>query len=141
MMNMKKLLIAGTCIAALSISAFAQGTVNFANRVTGQLDAPIYDVDTTTKLAGTGYWAQLYSGGVAQGKPMNFRTGSGAGYFFSDAVTLNNVAAGGQANLQVKAWAGGAGSTYENSMPNGKSPEFTITTGGGGTPPDRKSVV
>src|ERR1041384_4254789 len=52
--------------AALLVSVgtvFGQGTVNFNNFVpAASIDAPIFDVDGVTRLAGTAFKAQLYAG-------------------------------------------------------------------------------
>ena len=64
----------------------AQGTVEFRNlsQISG-IDAPIYDVDCLTRLAGAAYSAQLYVGQSESSlTPVSpviaFREGIGAGY-------------------------------------------------------------
>ena len=59
-----KRLLAGIACLALCVGAFAQGTVNFNNSpgAVGGTGAPMFDVDGTTRLAGTAYWAQLFAG-------------------------------------------------------------------------------
>jgi hypothetical protein len=148
---MKKLAFVAAFLAA-SLAAYAQGTVNFNNRVVGVVDAPIFGVDNVTKLAGTGFSAQLYSGpaGAAEaaltavGPVQAFRTGAAAGYIVAPAneVNIPGVGAGGTATLQVRAWAG-AFASYEAAVaggsPAGKSTTFqSAPLGGsvGGAPPN-----
>lgn len=122
---MKKLLFLAALLVA-SASAFAQGTVNIANRVTAaQIDAPIFDVDGTTKLTGTGFFVQLYAGAAgssadaltAVGAAVNFRApGAQAGYMLGgDTIrTINGIPAGGAAAVQLRAWDA-AFATYEQA--------------------------
>lgn len=142
MMYMKKLLIAGACMAALvSFNAFAQGQVNFANKATAAgLDAPVFDVGGA-KLAGPDAFAQLYSSGKAQGAPVAFRSGTGAGYFTGGGLTVDNVAAGANGTFMVKAWIGAAGSTYDTAAIKGASAEFSAKTGGDGAPPSPATTL
>ena len=53
------------CVACVvwSVGLLAQGTVDFNNSpgVIGGSGAPVFDVDGTTRLAGTSYLAQLYA--------------------------------------------------------------------------------
>jgi len=100
------------CLAA--VSAFAQGTVLFNNRITGTLDAPVRNVDGT--LLGAGYFAQLW-GGASAGSltaitPVaqfitNPTTQAATGYFAGGERTITGIAAGGAAVIQVRAWYGG----------------------------------
>lgn len=149
---MKKLL-AGIACVALCVGAFAQGTVNFNNSpaTVGGTGAPVFDIDGTTRLAGDGYFAQLYAGPDASsllpwGDPLSFRTGAGAGFFNTTGVntsrTIGNVAAGAAASIQVRAWAnaGGTHTSYDAAFAagaaTGQSPILELaSTGGGGIPP------
>lgn len=117
---MKKLLFLAALLVA-SASAFAQGTVNINNRVTASgIDAPIFDIDGSTRLAGAGFLAQLYVGDTAVGAAVNFRTGAGAGYIVNtDTVrTITGIAAGGAATVTLRAWDA-AFSTYEAALNGG----------------------
>lgn len=145
MMYMKKLLIAGACMAALvSFNAFAQGQVNFANKATAAgLDAPVFDMGGA-KLSGPDAYAQLYSDGKAQGAPVAFRSGTGAGYFTGGGLGVANVAPGASGNFVVKAWIGAAGSTYESAEGKtqwGSSTPFSAKTGGDGAPPSPATAL
>ena len=146
-----KRLLAGIACLALSVGAFAQGTVVFNNSpgAVGGTGAPVFDVDGTTRLEGTGFAAILYAGPdagslTAWGDPLNFRTGAGAGFFNTTGVNINrtidSVAGGGTAFIQVRAWetAGGTITTYDAAVAGGykvgSSEIFSLATGGGGQP-------
>lgn len=139
---MKKLLAVAACALAV-ISAYAQGTVNFNNRVSGSLDAPVYEMGGITKLAGPDAWAQLYAGPTADamaaiGAAVPFRTGTGAGYWNpapDSTRTIATVSAGTSAFVQVKAWKGASGSTWDSAVEKGQSALFQVVTGGAGSPP------
>jgi hypothetical protein len=111
----------------VAVGAFAQGQVNFAARVVGTYDAPVFlgaDVATGVRADGPGYMAQLYAGATqggltAVGAPLPFRTGTAAGYWTATAVTINTVDATGNAFVQVRAWATSAGATYEAAAASG----------------------
>jgi len=111
----------------VAVGAFAQGQVNFAARVVGVYDAPVFvgpDVATGVRADGPAYMAQLYAGSTAAGlapvgAPLPFRTGAAAGYWTATAVTINSVDATGNAFVQVRAWATAAGATYEAALASG----------------------
>jgi hypothetical protein len=142
-----KLLLTSLLIWATAFSALGQGTVMMLNRVGSSVDAPVYDTDGTTKLAGTGFRAQLYAGSTeaslkAVGDSVTFRTGLAVGYFDSGSDstrTIPGVAAGGKAYAQVRAWDATKGSSYEAAQSagakTGSSDVFSVTTGGGLVPP------
>lgn len=133
------------CLAPFLASG--QGTVNFANRIVGQVDAPIFDVNGTTRLEGTAFKAAFYAGAseaslVQVGEALTFRTGAAAGYLDNSANTVRTITtipSGGTAYAQVRAWEAAKGSTYEAALAAGgkagKSAAFTVVTGGGLTPP------
>jgi hypothetical protein len=145
-----KRLLAGIACLALCVGAFAQGTVNFNNSpaAVGGTGAPIFDVDNTTRLAGTAYWAQLFAGPDAGslapiGAALNFRTGAGAGFFNTTGVdtsrAIGTVAPGAVATIEVRAWEAAGGTSYDaakaGGFKTGASTAFTVTTGGAGSPP------
>jgi hypothetical protein len=148
---MKKLLAVAACVLAV-LSAYAQGTVDFKNKATtatGALDAPVFDVGGIVKLEGPNAWAQLYAGPtadalVAVGAAAPFRTGTGAGYWNAapdTGRTIASVAPGAAAFVQVKAWKGAAGSTFDSATERGLSAVFNVTTGGAGSPPSLPSAL
>lgn len=131
---MKRLLLVAACIVA-TVGALAQGTVNFANKVTAAgIDAPVLNVDGT-KLAGADYLAQLYAGTTAGslsavGTAVPFKIN---GYFSGGKVEVPGIAGGATAILQVRAWAAAGGTTYEAAFAkgaaSGKSTEFGVALG------------
>lgn len=145
-----KRLLAGIACLALCVGAFAQGTVNFNNSpgAVGGTGAPVFDVDGTTRLEGTAYWAQLFAGPdgsslAAYGDPLNFRTGAGAGFFNTTGVdtsrAIGTVAPGAVATIEVRAWEAAGGTSYDQALAGGfktgASAQFTVATGGAGVPP------
>ena len=124
----------------LSLSAQAQGTVNFVNRITGSLDQPI--IFECGPIGGSSFLAGLYEGNSLIGAPVPFRTGTGAGYWnpAPDATRVTITLPGGTATLTVKAWdASGGAQTYFEALAAGRctgsSFQFTVVTGGAGSPP------
>jgi hypothetical protein len=144
---MKKLTVIAMS-ALLSLSAWAQGTVVFNNSpsTVGGTGAPVFDVDGTTRLAGTGFVAQLYAGPDAAslapiGATLTFRTGAGAGFLDTStgaSRTIGTVAGGANAVIEVRAWEASY-ANYDAAIAAGgkagKSGQITIATGGGGIPP------
>lgn len=151
-MLMKKLSLVVAFIMA-GVVGFAQGTVNFSNTgsAIGGTGAPVTDVDGTTRLAGTGFLAQLYAGPdaaslVAVPGVAVFRTGAGAGFvnavygtFTDSSRAVGNVAPGANATIVMRAWDAAAGATYEAALGAGgkvgSSTPFTVALGGAGSPP------
>jgi len=141
---MKKALVILSSLL-VAVGAFAQGQVNFANRVVGSYDAPVFVGSLTGARAdGPAYMAQIYAGPSASalaaiGSPVPFRTGAAAGYVTSSTVSIPTVAAGAVAQVQIRAWATAAGATYESALAangaTGQSAILAITTGGAGVPP------
>ena len=124
---MKKLVLSALCALA-TLSAAAQGTVNFAN-VGGGVNAPVSGPDG---LLGAGFTAQLQlEDGTAVGAPANFLAN---GLFSGGARTIDGAAGGASATLQVFA------SNADGSL-SGTSAPFTVTLGGGGTPPAPPSAL
>jgi uncharacterized protein (TIGR03382 family) len=123
----KALMILSSLLVA--IGAFAQGQVNFAPRVVGVYDAPVFvgtDLSATgTRASGPAYMAQLYAGASATGTlspvgaALPFRTGAAAGYWTAEARTISTVDATGNAFVQVRAWATASGATYEAAAATG----------------------
>lgn len=130
-------------------ATYAQGTVNFANRIPGFVDARVlvYGINGYEGGADNHYVAQLYAGIpggplVATGDPIPFRSTSEAarGYWIGEARTIAGVAENGVAQVKVVAWATSLGNSYEAAIEQnrggwGHSDQFTVTTGGGLTPP------
>jgi hypothetical protein len=127
-----------------TVSLSAQGTIQFANSV-GDIDAPFFDLDGVTRLAGNNYMAQLLAGTSADslepvGNPATFLSGSSAGYFDGGVVSVPTVAPGEVGFFQVGAWhtLGGTITSYSAALTAGvyygQSAIFTAFTGGYGIP-------
>lgn len=119
-------------------------TVWFSNQAPG-LDAPVYDVNCTTRLAGPGFVAQLWAGPAADqlapaSPALPFGDGTQAGYWQIDDpwLVLRNVAPGATAFVQVRAWELVAGETYaeaaEAGAKHGESSVLQVVAGGAGAP-------
>jgi hypothetical protein len=151
-----------TTIAILSLllisgaTAFGQGTIFFANRLSAATFNPVYMPDGTTALSGAGFSAQLFAdvGGslTAVGSALPFRTGAGAGSWAGVQVAIPGAAPGTTVSLQVFAWDnnGGAYATYAAALAagalHGFSPAFTSAAlggdpGGGGLPIPDPNIV
>ncbi|MBI3414181.1 MAG: hypothetical protein HY043_02485 [Verrucomicrobia bacterium] len=114
------------------------GTIDFRNFVPGTLDAPVFALDGTTRLSGTGFLAQLYAGVTTNdfqpaGEPAPFGEGAAAGYWDAGAdstVVLKNIRAGVTAQVQVRVWPAQLGKTFEEAVHNfgfhGESPVLTV---------------
>ncbi|WCJ59015.1 PEP-CTERM sorting domain-containing protein [Fontisphaera persica] len=118
---MKKLIVMGM-VALTCVSVWAQGQLTFINRdIANGIDAPIFDVDGTTKLAGSAYLADLYYGPVGSdpstftslGLAIAFRTGAAAGYLPTTVVSVPGVAPGQEALFQIRAWRASDGTTWQ----------------------------
>ena len=131
---MKKILLA---IAALviAVSAQAQGTLTFNNKVGTDVVAKV--TKDGVGVAGTEYTAQLVlvggNGSLTALTPTAiFRTGAGAGYVSqpTEEVVVPGVAAGSSATFLMRAWNTSAGS-YAAASEYGQSAPFTVSLGGG----------
>jgi hypothetical protein len=146
--HMKKVLFA-TTLGMACISAFAQGTLTFANAGPGCVFR-IFP-DSTTPASGSSWMADLYwaSGTVtdsttlaALNAPAPFDTGAQAGYFTGGQRTIPGEATGNVITVQVRVWntAGGNFATWAAAQAAGgfigESILTQITLGGPpGTPP------
>jgi len=136
---MKKLLIA---IAAVMITAssYGQGAVVFRNRVAGSFDAPIVQASNPALGAGeiAGMKAQLFlvgaGGALTPLTPTTTfaaTTGAAAKYLSSQDVIVPG-ATGGDVTLRLRVFNG---DTYESSLAQGESADFTATPGVAPNPP------
>lgn len=125
-------------------SAFAQGTINFANLVVVGgvriVDAPVRFFNDGL-VSGSAYVAQLYAGPTATsllplGVPAPFLSGANAGYFSGGIRTVDFVPPGQFVFVEVRAWWTEQAPTYEVAGVRGASPGMLIPTGGlNGSPP------
>jgi hypothetical protein len=113
---MKKLILT-VALSVACVSAFAQGQLNFANFGAGA-NAPIFDTDGTTKLAGAAFQADLYWGAgtvtdssllTALGAPANFAS---SGYFLGGSRTITGQPGGSTITGQVRVWDTASGSSW-----------------------------
>lgn len=110
---MKHIALTLTALFAAA-SVFAQGTVNFVNRIPGTLDAP---VTSGGALVGSDYWAQLMAGPAGGalalvGSPVEFRNAPANGYVLASTVAIPGVAGGSPVDVKMVAWAKSLGNTY-----------------------------
>ncbi|HYE31884.1 MAG TPA: PEP-CTERM sorting domain-containing protein [Methylomirabilota bacterium] len=130
---MKKLLVAVAAVL-VSASAFAQGQLNFNNRLTGVVDAPISRPDGTGAGAGVTAELVLVQGGseTVLTPVTTFRTSSAAATFYVNPVDVivPGVQAGQTATLKVRAYEG---ASYATATLRGESATFNLALGG--TPP------
>lgn len=140
---MKKLLLIAACMVA-TVAAFAQGQIVVANSAAVNGVRANVTTDTGTPLTGANFWAQVYAGPsadslTAQGTAVNFRTGANAGLISAQTLSVASVAPGAGAFVQLKAWEGAAGSTYESSVGKTATGFSNIVgpfvSGGAGSPP------
>lgn len=129
---MKHLALTLTALFAAA-SVYAQGTVNFANRIPGTLDAPVRSGGVGV---GSDYWAQLMAGPTGGalalvGQPVEFRSAPANGYVNASTVSIPTVAGGAAADVKMVAWAKSLGNTYpgDGLALTGSSTVFTVTTG------------
>jgi len=134
-------IIAGALM--ISLSGYAQGTVNFANIVPAAgINAKITGWNGEG-WTGPNYLVQLYAGPagstdsqlMAISPPARFLDGPGAGYFSAGTRTLPNVAPGAPAVVQVRAWDVTTGATWETATVKGVSALLNVAATGGGSPP------
>lgn len=116
-MRLKALLLIGM-VAALP--ALGQGTLNFATvgSAVGGTGAKV--TDAGVGVTGANYFAQLYYSATETGSytaipdSLNtFRTGAAAGYVNAKQVAVPGVGPGVNVWIQMRAWEGAAGSSYE----------------------------
>ncbi len=88
------------------------------------INAPVYDVDGTTRLDGATFRAQLYAGDSAVnlqpvGGSTPFQSGALAGYFNGGAIVIPSLDEQNRAHLQIRAWDGDKGISYEEARARG----------------------
>jgi hypothetical protein len=143
----KLLLIAASMMVAVGL--YAQGTVNFQN-IPPVPDAPVFNIDGTTRLSGPNFQAMLYAGPdagnlAAVGAAVPFLAGEGAGYFIGGSRAIPTVAPGATAFIEVRAWDSTSGASWEVATIRGQSMEpFSLVTGGlsvDGAPPTLPAIM
>jgi hypothetical protein len=134
----------------VAASTYAQGTVNFVNRIAGVYDAPVTVLGGGLASGGApdNWVAQLWAGPVGGaiapvGAPIAFRSSTpGVGYWPGETRTITGVPESGNAQIQVAVWAkslwGDAGPTSPTASTPGWGTSAllpSVATGGGLTPP------
>lgn len=146
---MKTRIALGLGLLLAAAAAWGQGTVNFATRVTGSVDAPVFFAAPggPTLPADGRMVGQLYAGPpggdlAAVGMAVPFRSDAGAGYITAGGrVVVPGIPGGSPATIELRAWMASMGATYEAALATSggmwvaRSAPITITLGGGGTPP------
>jgi hypothetical protein len=136
---MKRLFLTAA-LGVVCVSGFAQGTVIFSNVYTGgHPNAPVFESDGVTMVAGPQFMAELFAGASANSlgniAMTGFATGTYAGYFLGGEQTINSVPGGGTAWVQVDVWNTKSGATFAQAQASGlpdswwQSPLFTAQTG------------
>lgn len=131
---MKSIVLALTALLAAS-SAFAQGTINFATKVTPTVDARVTYLGAPV---GADFVGQLTVNGGAVGAPVAFRATPDAakGYIVGGGNVNGGLAGGTAVSVSLRAWQGGVGSTYEAAAIKGESASLAgLVLGNAGTPP------
>ncbi len=112
------------------------GYINHQNFTPG-VRQPIYDLDGTTRLSGSNYFAQLYAGASptlmrALGFRRPFGIGSLAGFFLGGNMLMPDVPPHTTVYVQTRVWEAAAGVSYEDARARGgrfgSSPVFTMMT-------------
>jgi len=128
----KTLLLCGLAVLALAGSVYGQGQVSMINSATTAVTLP----GGTTGVPTT-FNVQLWAGPAGTAETALTLAGTGTfvapGRYNGGAVTINGVAGGASAALQVRAWSGAA--TYAAAVTTqnafwGKSAVWTQVTGG-----------
>ena len=121
-----RILNLSTAVFLTALGAYAQGTVHFANIGPG-FDAPVFDMDGVTKLAGAAFEAQLYVGSSASESLLTavpgttvFFAGTASGYFNAGTKTLSGFLPGTRPFFQVRAWEAAGGTSYDAALAAGK---------------------
>jgi hypothetical protein len=120
----------------------AQGTIDFANYAGGRgVNAPVYQSDGTTKLLGSQFLAELLVGPAADSlasiATTGFLPGNGAGYFNGGTQTVNGMAPGSTAWVEVRVWNTLSGGSFLQARASGlpdswwESAVFSVGLGGG----------
>lgn len=144
---MKKLTLIATFVLA-GLTAWAQGTVNFANFGTG-VDAAVTNGGTGLRVTGPAFASQLFFAAPTAGNlisaytpvagTVNFQTGAGAGYFLGGNKAIPGFGTGASVKLIIAAFATANGADYQTAAAaagnTGYSLPVTVTLGGGAVPP------
>jgi len=144
---MKKIVLS-LLLAAGAMSAFAQGTVNFANGVAWQTATDVSRlvylgaIGAGNEVIGTQFRAQLYYGADASSLQAVATTGNAfraAGttapgtWAGGGTRTLNGFLAGSTVQLQVRAWDSTSGNSWDTASIRGQSQLFSYVVPAAGS--------
>jgi len=130
------MLASALLLVAFSASAQQGNTISFSNLdLLRNINAPFFDSDGTTRLAGDNYRASLYIGPVGTpaeflvrvGPAQPFRTGTAAGYWQPVNIQIPLVTPGGAIFAQVRFWdtQGGTLVSFEQAQGSGAKIGFS----------------
>jgi len=131
--------VASSGLAATAVFRPFAGTVNFANTVPGQVNAPIVLPDGVTAPAGPAFRAQLYAGlGPTQlvpvGSPVPLGERDRAGFFDGGTRVVPWAKAGSSIFMQVRVWEVAGQRGFESALRGGAlvggSPVLLVELGG-----------
>jgi len=151
------ILTVGAAVAVHAQGTFNPGTFNSDPSFNHSGGTVTDSTAANAPAFGNGYQGQYYFGPagttdpnalVAVGPTTGFMGASAgdpaAGYYNGDgsgSVSIANNAGGSQVVLQLRAWKGGAGSTYSGAAVRGGSSLITITLGNAGSPPSLPTAI
>jgi len=136
MKNLPSILAFALLLVSLSASGQQGNTISFSNLdLIRGINAPFFDSDGTTRLAGENYRASLYIGPVGTpteflvrvGPAQPFRTGTSAGYWQPVNIQVPAVVPGAPILAQVRFWdtQGGTLVTFEEAQGSGAKIGFS----------------
>lgn len=133
---MKKVL---TAIAALliSVSAYAQGTVNFKTHIASDTPPIDFKILNSDGSVAANAFAQLAIKNGSTYIAMDGAAGTvnTAGYVSYGAANFGTAAAGSTVSMVLRAWQGAAGSTFDTATVKAESNPFNITFAVAPNPP------
>jgi len=123
---MKKALIAIAAVL-VSVSAFAQGQVNFRTHIASDTPPIDFKILNNDGSVASGAFAQLVVITPAL-TPMTEAPAvvNAAGYVTAGNATFAGIAPGSTATMVLRAWQGAAGSTYDSATIRGTSAQFNV---------------
>lgn len=139
-MRLKALVAVG---ALLALPVLGQGTLNFATvgSAVGGSGAKVTSTALPGGVTGANFFAQLYYSTdnttytALAGSQTTFRTGAAAGFVVAKQVAVPGVLPGGSVWIQMRAWEGAAGSSFETAANSATGISNNIQVNNlGGTP-------
>ena len=147
---MKSSELARIFVCIVAFRGFSQGTVNFSNLDPSHgVNAPVYQADGVTALAGSQFIAELIAGPSSNNLASVVTVGFlNRGYFSAGLQEISTVAPFNVAWVQVDVWNTASGFTFAQAQDSGlsnswwQSSTFTVQLGGsGGAPPSPPAAL